>query len=114
MGDEIQLALSDKGYNRDISYTEFILETEPYDKSIIIGVSLSREDYNMNDVSNFWGYVLSDANKISSDTKVFIKILIILLLLYHLKEQKLKLLSTVTFLKRRNKILYTLFNLYNY
>ena len=40
MGDKIQLALSDKGYNRDTSYTEFILETEPYDKSIIIGVSL--------------------------------------------------------------------------
>ena len=68
MGDEIQLALSDKGYNRDTSYTEFILETEPYDKSNIIGVSLSREDYNMNDVTNFWGYVLFDANKISSDT----------------------------------------------
>ena len=69
MGDEVQLAFADKGYNRDTSYTEFILETEPYEKSIIIGVSLSREDYNINDITKFWGYVLSDANKISNDTQ---------------------------------------------
>lgn len=68
MGDEIQLALSDKGYNRDTSYTKFILETEPDEKGIIIGVSLPREDYNLIDVTRFWGYVLSDANRLSNDT----------------------------------------------
>lgn len=68
-GDDLQLALIDKGYNRDSSYTEFVLETEPDQKGIIIGVSLAREDYYLNDITRFWGYILSDANKIANDTQ---------------------------------------------
>lgn len=68
-GDDLQLALIDKGYNKDSSYTEFVLETEPDQKGIIIGVSLAREDYYLNDITKFWGYILSDANKIANDTQ---------------------------------------------
>ena len=68
-GDDIQLALIDKGYSRDISYTEFILETEPDERGIIIGVSLARDDYGLDEITKFWGYILSDARKVSNDTQ---------------------------------------------
>ena len=68
-GDDAQIALIDKGYNFGISYTEFILETEPDERSIVIGVSIKRNDYFLNEMNNFWGFVLSDAKKISNDTQ---------------------------------------------
>ena len=60
-GDDAQIALIDKGYNYGISFTEFILETEPDERSIVIGISLKRNDYFLNEMNNFWGFVLSDA-----------------------------------------------------
>ena len=68
-GDDAQIALIDKGYNYGISFTEFILETEPDERSIVIGISLKRNDYFLNEMNNFWGFVLSDAKKISNDTQ---------------------------------------------
>jgi len=68
-GEDEQIALINKGYNNGISYTEFILETEPDEKSIIIGVCLKRSNnnYYLNNMNNFWGYILSDAKKICMD-----------------------------------------------
>lgn len=65
--DEVQLVLSDKFYNFGKKYIEFILETESYESSIIIGLSLKRSDYNLylNDPLNFWGFILSECKKIS-------------------------------------------------
>ena len=68
-GDDAQIALIDKGFNYGISYTEFILETEPDERSIIIGISIKRKDYFLNEMNNFWGFILSDAKKISNDTQ---------------------------------------------
>ena len=68
-GDDAQIALIDKGFNYGISYTEFLLETEPDERSIVIGVSIKRNDYFLNEMNNFWGFVLSDAKKISNDTQ---------------------------------------------
>ena len=68
-GDDLQLALIDKGYYRDVSYTEFILETEPDERGIIIGVSLARDDYGLDEITKFWGYILSDGCKVSNDTQ---------------------------------------------
>ena len=47
----------------EISHTEFILETEPDERGIIIGVSLARDDYGLDEITKFWGYILSDAVK---------------------------------------------------
>ena len=66
-GDDAQIALIDKGFNYGISYIEFILETEPDERSIVIGISIKRKDYFLNEMNNFWGFVLSDAKKISND-----------------------------------------------
>ena len=66
-GDDAQIALIDKGFNYGISYTEFLLETEPDERSIVIGISIKRKDYFLNEMNNFWGFVLSDAKKISND-----------------------------------------------
>lgn len=64
--DEVQLVLSEKFYNLGKKYVEFILETEPYESSIVIGLSLKRGDYNLflNDPLNFWGFVLSECKRI--------------------------------------------------
>jgi len=64
--DEIQLVLSDKFYSFGKKYIEFILETEPYESSIVIGLSLKRGDYNLfpNDPLNFWGFILSECKRI--------------------------------------------------
>ena len=68
-GDDLQLALIDKGYSRDTSYTEFILETEPDERGILVGISLKRNDFYLDSVVDFWGYILSDALKISSSVQ---------------------------------------------
>lgn len=63
-GDDAQLAFVDKSYNNKTLYTEFILDTEPDDRNIIIGVCPKTDDFYFEDCLNFWGYILSDAKKI--------------------------------------------------
>jgi len=64
--DEIQLVLSDKAFNIGKKYIEFVLDTEPYESSVVIGISLKRNDYTLfpNDPLNFWGFILSECKKI--------------------------------------------------
>lgn len=68
-GDEHQMALTEQGYSFGRIYCEVILETEPYEKSVIIGISQKRTDFNLNpnDVKGFWGFVLSDCKKVSNN-----------------------------------------------
>jgi hypothetical protein len=63
--DEHQIVISDQGYSLGKTYCEFILLTEPYEKSVIIGVTPKRVDYNFNpnESKNFWGFILSDCKK---------------------------------------------------
>jgi hypothetical protein len=69
-GDELQFVLTEKGYNCGKNYCEFILDTEPYERSVILGVSLPRTDYVLStgDMKGFWGFVLSECKKISNNT----------------------------------------------
>lgn len=55
--------MADRCFNSGRHYVEFTLESEPDEKNIIIGISLSRTDMNFNlsvDTKNFWGYILSE------------------------------------------------------
>lgn len=59
-GDEQQYAFINKGFSSGRWYFEFLLETEPDEQSIILGVSLARKDYYFTtDCKNFWGFVPS-------------------------------------------------------
>jgi len=68
-GDEPQFVITEKGFNYGKNYCEFILDTEPYERSVILGVSLPRTDYIMSsgDMKGFWGFVLSECKKISNN-----------------------------------------------
>lgn len=60
-GDEHQYAIANKGYSSGLHYCEFILETEPVERNIMIGVTLQINDYYFSDDSkNFWGYIPSE------------------------------------------------------
>lgn len=61
-GDNHVFAMADKSFNSGRHYIEFTLESEPDEKNIIIGISLSRTDMNFNisEAKNFWGYILSE------------------------------------------------------
>jgi hypothetical protein len=59
-GEEHQYALLNKGFNSGRCYFEFILETEPDEQNIILGVTTGRSDYHYTtECKNFWGYVPS-------------------------------------------------------
>ena len=66
--DEPQYILGNIGYSFGKHYFEINLLTEPIAKSVIIGLATKRNPSDMfiNDVHNFYGYILSDMQKISS------------------------------------------------
>jgi hypothetical protein len=68
-GDELQFVITEQGFKYGKNYCEFILDTEPYERSVILGVSLFRTDYIMSsgDMKGFWGFVLSECKKISNN-----------------------------------------------
>jgi hypothetical protein len=53
------------------NYCEITLDTEPYERSVIVGVSLKRTDFNLNpnDMRGYWGFVLSDCKKVSNNAQ---------------------------------------------
>jgi hypothetical protein len=73
-GDEHQIVLTEQGYSISKHYCEFVLLTEPYERSVIIGLSLKRSDFNINsnDMKGFYGFILSECKKVSqgSNNKV--------------------------------------------
>ncbi len=59
-GDEHQYAFINKGFTSGRWYFEFLLETEPDEQNIILGVSHARTDYYFTtECKNFWGFVPS-------------------------------------------------------
>ncbi len=59
-GDEHQYAFINKGFSSGRWYFEFLLETEPDEQNIILGVSFARKDYYFTtECKNFWGFVPS-------------------------------------------------------
>ena len=66
--DEPQYILGNIGYSFGKHYFEINLLTEPIAKSVIIGLATKRNpgDMFINDVHNFYGYILSDMQKITS------------------------------------------------
>lgn len=60
------LVLCDKGYKSGKHFIEFVLETEPCENAVILGVTLQRNDYyfNISDAKNFWGFIVSEGKKI--------------------------------------------------
>ncbi len=71
-GDDHQFALASQGFSSGKHYCEFTLETEPYEKSVIIGVTLKRNDFylNSNEMKGFYSFVLSECKKVSNNTKL--------------------------------------------
>ena len=65
--DDPQYVLGNIGYSFGKHYFEVNLLTEPIAKSVIIGLASKRNPSDMfiNDVQNFYGYILSDMQKIS-------------------------------------------------
>ena len=66
--DDPQYVLGNIPYSFGKHYFEVILLTEPIAKSVIIGVATKKNPSDMfiNDVNNFYGYILSDMQKIST------------------------------------------------
>ena len=66
--DDPQYVLGNIAYSFGKHYFEVNLLTEPIAKSVIIGLATKRNpgDMFINDVHNFYGYILSDMQKISS------------------------------------------------
>jgi hypothetical protein len=69
--DDIQLALTDHCFKFGRHYIEFLFETEPAERSIILGITPYRNDFSLNLVSpkGFWGFIPSDVLKIGYDEK---------------------------------------------
>jgi hypothetical protein len=69
--DELQLVFADSFFKSGKHYVEFIFETEPAEKSILVGLSLSRNDYyfNIGDPRSFWGFIPSECLKIGYNEK---------------------------------------------
>ena len=65
--DEPQYVLGNIGYSFGKHYFEVHLLTEPIARSVIIGLATKKNPADMfiNDVHNFYGYILSDMQKIS-------------------------------------------------
>ena len=65
--DEPQYVLGNMGYSFGKHYFEVNLLTEPIARSVIIGLATKKNPADMfiNDVHNFYGYILSDMQKIS-------------------------------------------------
>jgi len=64
--DDHQIIMCDQGFKTGRHYVEFSFLTEPVEKSIVIGVCLSRSDFfiNMKDPKGLWGFIPSEGSKI--------------------------------------------------
>ena len=68
-GDEHQFAMAEQGYNSGKHYCEFVLQTEPYERSVIIGLSTKRTEFHLNssEMKGFYGFILSECKKVSNN-----------------------------------------------
>jgi len=69
--DDHQMILADQGFKSGRHYCEFTFETEPAEKSIIVGVCLSRNDFyfSIADPKGFWGFIPSECKKVGYSDK---------------------------------------------
>lgn len=69
--DDHQMILANNSFKTGRRYFEFSFETEPAERSVILGVCLSRNDYyfSYNDPKGFWGFVPSECKKIGYNEK---------------------------------------------
>lgn len=58
--DDIEFCLAEPGFKYGRRYIEFILESEPIERNIIIGVTNYRANYEFNESKNFYGFMLSE------------------------------------------------------
>ena len=62
--DDFEFCLAEPGFKYGKRYIEFILESEPFEKNIMIGISLFRNNFRFNDSKDFFGFLLSENQKI--------------------------------------------------
>jgi len=62
--DDFEFCLTEPGFKYGKRYIEFILESEPFEKNIMIGISLYRNNFRFNDSKDFFGFLLSENQKI--------------------------------------------------
>lgn len=69
--DDPQMILADQGFKTGRNYCEFIFETEPAERSIVIGICLTRSEFyfNFSDPKGFWGFIPSECKKIGYNEK---------------------------------------------
>lgn len=69
--DDLQLAFTDHSFKTGRHFIEFFFETEPAERSILVGLSLSRSDYyfSIGDPRGFWGFIPSECYKIGYNEK---------------------------------------------
>lgn len=58
--DEHEFCLAEPGFKYGKRYIEFTLESEPFEKNIIIGISTYRTSFSFDNSLNFYGFLLSD------------------------------------------------------
>jgi hypothetical protein len=65
-GDDHQVVMTEQGFSISKHYCEVILLTEPYERSVIIGVSIKRSEFNLNsnEMKGFYGFILSECKKV--------------------------------------------------
>ena len=62
--DDAEFCLSEPGIQYGKRYIEFILESEPFEKNIMIGISLYRNNFRFNESKDFYGLILSEKQKV--------------------------------------------------
>ena len=62
--DDFEFCLSEPGIQYGKRYIEFILESEPFEKNIMIGISLYRNNFRFNESKDFYGLILSEKQKV--------------------------------------------------
>ena len=62
--DDFEFCLTEPGIKYGKRYIEFILESEPFEKNIMIGISLFRNNFKFNESKDFFGFLLSENQKV--------------------------------------------------
>ena len=62
--DDFEFCLAEPGFKYGRRYIEFILESEPFEKNIMIGISLYRNNFRFNESKDFYGLILSEKQKV--------------------------------------------------
>ena len=70
--DDCEFCLCEHGFKLGKRYIEFILESEPIENNIMIGVSLKRKNYKYEQAKDFYGYILSQCELVWNEANTVV------------------------------------------